>query len=187
MYNIDMDLTQDELNILRKINFIKFNERTKQKVVEVLEGVSPEVFTGLLSKGILFEYEKEGQSLMGIDKNYFSQINKKESLIDKLFEDGFFITEDKREMHQINNELIENQKQEQVKGIKSFDGKLYVITLEKFSEAKPIIEKILTDEMEFELIHEQSGLEKGLCKAVLEVIKESGEIIEKSKDVFKRI
>ena len=182
-----MDLTQEEINILRKINFIKFNERTKKKVVEALEGVSPETFTGLLSKGILFEYQKEGADLIGINKNYFSIINKKESLVDKLFEDGFFVTEDKREMHQINNELIEKQKQEQVKGIKSFDNKLYVVTLEKFKEAKPVIEKILTEEKDFIVIHGESGFEKGLCKAVLEIMKENGEIIEKSKEVYKRI
>jgi len=182
-----MDLTQEELNILRKINFIKFDERTKQKVIETLEGVSPEVFTGLLTKGILFEYEKEGIKLMGIDKNYFSAINKKESLVDKLFEEGFFVTEDKREMHQLNNKLIESKKQDQVKGIKSFDEKLYVITLEKFNEAKPIIEKILKEEKDFIVIHSESGFEKGLCKAVLEIMKENGDIIEKSKDVYKMI
>ena len=178
-------LSDDEMSVLRKVNSVKYYERSMHNVMNDLSGSEPNIMKDLFKKRILFEYEKEGSKLVGIDKKFFPYLTEKEtSIVDKLFSQGFIIVEEPALMKKINNQLIESKKAGQVKGIKGFDGKFYIVTMSRFSELKPRVEKILGSEKPLEKIASELSISEDLAKAVLEIMKEDGDIIEKSKDVF---
>ena len=74
-----------------------------------------------------------------------------------------------------------------VKGIKSFDGNYYILTNEKISECVPLVLKQIKTETTFDNILSATQLSKELCRAVIEILKDDGEIIEKEKNVFRKV
>jgi len=179
------ELPEEEMRLLKKIGKLKYYERTRGKIMELLSEEEPNVFEEMLSKGILFEYEKQGKKLIGIDRKFFPLIvSKANPLLEELFEKGFLILENEADANSLNEELKEEGKEDLVRGVRGFDKKYYILTLKKLNEIKPKFEKALESEKIISKIAEKLKTSEEFCQAMLEVMREDGEVIEKKKGVY---
>ena len=180
------DLTEDEKKLLQKLISIRHSDRKTNELKKLITE-SQKAFESLVDKNILFKYQKSGEELIGIDREYYSILTKQQQAkgLEELEAKGYLILEDKKEIYRISKEIEASKKQ--VKGVMGFDKKLYLVTEKKFKEVKKVIEDSLKQESTIKEASKKTRLEEGLIKAMIELMKEEGEIIEKRKGVYKII
>ena len=69
-------------------------------------------------------------------------------------------------------------------GVKGFDGKFYIVTTEYLSKASGLISSVLKEDMDPASIAEATKLDPDGCMAVIRLMAENGDIIEKKRGVF---
>ncbi|MEM0372497.1 MAG: hypothetical protein QXO69_01510, partial [archaeon] len=180
-------LSSEELDALKKIGLIRHYERTADSVGKAIGEKALEL---MMKKKILFKYKKEGKELIGVDKTYFPLITEKKEethpLIEKLFSDGFLIIDDASAATFLTNELMRLDRAGDVRGVRGFDKKFYIVTSDRMRAVAPKIEKALKSEKVLKDVAEAAGVSADLCKAVIEVMKEDGDVVEKKENVFAR-
>ncbi len=188
-------LEEKEVKVLKEIGKIKHWERTPENIKKRLQEDGKKIFNNLLTEGVLFEYEKEGETRIGIDREYFSlatennQTKNKDtpsSLIKKLEEQGYLVIEDEDLVKDLQEELRKKEKAEEVKGVRGFDKKYYIIKKDKLNEVEDEIKDLLDEEKIIHEVSEDLDIEEKLCKAALVVLREDGEVVEKGKNIYKR-
>ncbi len=97
---------------------------------------------------------------------------------------GFLIMQDKREAMMLSEQLGQEIKTGAVFGIKGFDNKFYMVTRKYFTSAQQQISDALKHEMDSASIAATTKLETDGCIAVLRLMSENGDIIEKKKGIF---
>jgi len=86
-------------------------------------------------------------------------------------------------------ELMEQYKEKIATGrlfaVRAFDGKFYFVDSELVeSIGSEIVNAMGNKEMSLEEIAKSCELERGMVKAVVEVLRESGEVLEKRREVY---
>jgi hypothetical protein len=71
-----------------------------------------------------------------------------------------------------------------VVGVKGFDGKFYIVTRSYFNQSQAVVGSILKEDMDAPSIAAMAKLEPEGCLAVLRLMAENGELIEKKRGVF---
>jgi len=180
------ELTIEEKKLLQELVNIKHSDRKTNELKRLIIE-NQEAFEKLVNKKILFKYQKSGEELIGIDREYYSILTKQqqENELEKLEKEGYLILEDKKEIYKISREIEESKKQ--VRGVMGFDKKLYLVSEKKFKEVKNKIEQSLKQEKTIEEASKETNLDKNLIKAVVELLKEQGDLIEKKKGVYQLI
>ena len=97
---------------------------------------------------------------------------------------GYLIVLDKNEARSLSERLNTEMKSGAVLGVKGFDGKFYIVTRSYFNSALAAIGPIFKDEMDGPSIASAAKLDPEGCMAVLRLMAENGEIIEKKRGVF---
>jgi len=97
---------------------------------------------------------------------------------------GYLVVNDRNEERNLSEALAPRMKSGNVLGVKGFDGKLYIVTREYFSKAETRISPALKDDMAVEAIAQACNLESDGCRAVLRIMAENGDVIERRKGVF---
>lgn len=97
---------------------------------------------------------------------------------------GFLVISDKNEARVLSERLNQEMKSGAVVGVKGFDGKFYIVTRTYFSKAQTSISSVLKSDMDADAIALASKLDPEGCKAVLHLMADNGEIIEKRKGIF---
>ncbi|MBI5223330.1 hypothetical protein HY990_02825 [Candidatus Micrarchaeota archaeon] len=97
---------------------------------------------------------------------------------------GFVVIVDKNEARVVSDKLASELKSGHVVGIKGFDGKVYLVTRTYFENGRMSINKILKEDMDVASIAVASKLDVDGASAILHLMAESGEILEKRKGIF---
>ncbi len=191
-------LTEEELKVLKKLNKIRFTERTPKKVKDVLTKEEWEVLKELLKKRVILKmvhgkYEKSG-GVYSISREYYGMLKgvekKKEkdevdALVDVLKRDGFFSTKDQKIAEELAERLNTELELGEVAAVKSFDKTFYFVTNQALASVGDQIRKVLkSGPLTAEEIATKLKKDPTLVKAVLEILRESGEVIEKRKNVY---
>lgn len=69
-------LDADELEVLEKVNSVKYFDRSRENVLKKLENWEIPIFNNLFHKKVLFEYTKKDKKWVGISKEYFQLVIK---------------------------------------------------------------------------------------------------------------
>ena len=177
------ELTADEIEFLKKVNSIKHYNRTYDNVSKILTGQEKKMLDELLKRDVLFEYKREGKKLMGIDKKYLKYVfGEKSELVEALVKDGFLVLEDQNKVKELSDKL--KQEKLNVRGIRGFDKRYYIVSAEKLSEMELKLESVLVKEKMLKTISSELGVAEELCRAVLEILLEDGKVIEKKKNNY---
>jgi len=177
------ELTADEIEFLKKVNSIKYYNRTYDNVSKILTGQEKKMLDELLKRDVLFEYKREGKKLMGIDKKYLKYVfGEKSELVEALVKDGFLVLEDQNKVKELSDKL--KQEKLNVRGIRGFDKRYYIVSAEKLSEMELKLETVLVKEKMLKTISSELGVAEELCRAVLEILLEDGKVIEKKKNNY---
>ena len=185
----EVKLSDEDIGVLKKIGYIRHYERTMKNIDERLNDVEKKICVSLLSKKVLFEYTKRGKRLIGISREYFPYVVGKQKmvsdpLVTKLMDRGYMVLDDYREAMDLNNKLRRARLDNKIRGVRGFDKKYYVITTDKLSEVQSKFSNALKTQKTLEELAGETRLPEELCKAALEVLRESGEIVEKKKEVY---
>jgi hypothetical protein len=97
---------------------------------------------------------------------------------------GFVIIPDKREAMLLSEQLGAQMKTGAIVGVKGFDGKFYIVTREFFTKSQAAINSALKDAMDAPSIASAIKMDPEGCLAVLRLMAENGDIIEKKRGVF---
>ncbi len=176
-----------EKAVLNKLLTIKFEERTWSNIKKKMTEAEIELIKELQKRKLVtwFKNNKYPKGVLNIVDEVYPIIAKqeKEELPDKL-EKGYLVVEDPRRIREISEKYKPYVLKGLMKGMKGFDGKYYLVTVKYLHNAKKKILEALDEEKTLEEIAKKTGLEEEGCKAVLWMMAENGEVMEKRKGIF---
>lgn len=180
------ELGPAELDVLRKINKIRFSQRTKEAIDKALSVEEKKILEKLIKKGVVSFYNKgkyKQRGVYSISRNYYHLITERPT--HQKLEKGYIIVDDPEEANRLIRELRDNIKSGEIVSLRSFDKKYYFVTSDLVnSVGSEIIANLEQGDMTLDELAENCGLEKDMIKAVIEILRESGDIIEKKKGLY---
>jgi hypothetical protein len=193
-------ISEQERAVLRKLLSIRFENRTPAYVGKALSGSELEVLGELERRRLVnvFRGNKYKDGVYNINDSIYPLLSQRAeqaapqahstpgpgSSFSSLGSRGFAIINDKREALALSDQLQSEIKSGSVVGIKGFDGKFYLVTKNYLTDAASAIASVLKDDMDVQAIASAARLEPDGCIAVLRLLAEGGEIIEKKKGIF---
>lgn len=189
----DTGLSETEKEVLRKLLRIRFDKRNPPYVSKVLSQEEMEIIKVLEKKGHvnLFKGKKYRLGVYNINdrtypllKNAPEQPKERHSDLFSLLRTQGYIIIDRKGAFELSQRLRQDMKTGSVIGIKGFDGRFYVVTKEYLEKASAAIASVLKEDMDLASVSEASKLDADGCMAVLRLMAENGDIIEKKRGVF---
>jgi hypothetical protein len=206
-------ISDAERAVLRKLLSIRFENRTPAHVGDSLSEEEKTILDGLEKKGLVnvFRGRKYKDGVYNISDSAYGLIHPKsgqtvqpekaqntsgrkagstdmpqqpQSTFGLLRSRGFVVIQDKRDAMALSEQLGSEMKSGAVVGVKGFDGKFYMVTKSYFNSAQGAIGLALKDAMDAASIASAARLEPDGCLAVLRLMAENGDIIEKKRGVF---
>ncbi len=196
-------LSEAEKAVLRKLLSIRFENRVPAYVGRALTEQEKAVLSGLERRGLVnvFKGKKYVDGVYSIPDSIYPLLSQKDrqaeapqppreapapqvNSIGLLNSRGYIIITDKREAYMLSEQLNGQMKSGAVVGVKGFDNKFYVVTRDYFSASEAKIAQALKEEMDAPSVAAATKLDPEGCIAVLRLMAENGEIIEKKKGVF---
>lgn len=197
--NKSQQMSEKELAILKKLLSIRFENRTPDHVSKSFSDSEQEVLKTLEQKKFvnLFKGRKYVNGVYNVPDSTYSLVQKndaqtkstpvpiiQQSAIVALKSQGFVIFTDKREALALSEKLSNEMRSGDVVGVKGFDGKFYVVTRECLTVIRSKIISVLKKEMDVQSIAAATKTDIDGCTAVLRLMAESGDLVEKKKGIF---
>jgi hypothetical protein len=202
--------TQEELEVLKKLDSIKYEERTpkemekrfskrekeilenliKKKVVEVRKSKGKEVYSIALSVYNRFLLRKKGIRIgkKGEIVKVETKNQETKDIISNLEKEGYIVVSTEEEANELSKILENDIRMGNVIGTRGFDKKYYVVISSFFvKESQKIIELLKNGEATLQEICQKLNFEEQKAKALLTILLEKGEIIEKRKNLFQLV
>jgi hypothetical protein len=187
-------MSDTEKAVLKRLLSIRFEKRTPAYVAKVLSENEGQTLKGLEQKGFVnvFRGRKYVDGVYNIKDSIYPLLTqkrqvKKEQRSDAfslLKSQGFLITNDRQHALRLSQHLGKEMKSGSVIGVRGFDGKFYIVTRDYLSKAQSVISSVLKEDMDAPSIASAAKLELDGCMAVLRLMAERGDIIEKKRGVF---
>ncbi len=210
-----LDLTKEELDVLKKLDTLKYGQRTKENVRKIMDAEENRTLQGLLKRNIVSLYKKEGESeeKYGITKSVYDkflfgrrlqkstemrakQTKEEPSWVVKLKEhnkyaealesNGYLVLQTHEEASELSTLMEESIRLGLIVGTRAFDRKFYV-ALKRFvtQNTARIMSIIQTKSVPVPEISQSMGMEDDAARTILHILAESGEVTEVKKDVFR--
>ena len=201
-------INEMEKAVLRKLLSIRFENRVPAYVNKALSEPEKAVLHALEGKGLVnvFKGRKYVEGVYNINDSIYPLLAQKGepargrdeaqprvpqaaqqsqgNTLGILNSKGFIIISDKREAMMLSEQLNGQMKSGAVVGVKGFDGKFYIVTRDYFSSSQAKVVQVLKEEMDAPSVASAAKLDPEGCMAVLRLMAENGEIIEKKRGVF---
>ncbi len=197
-----IDLSDEEIQLLKKLNSIRFSDRTGDNMQKRLDKKELKVLDGLVKRGVVLhikhgKYSSHG-GVYSISREYFKAINemvstKRETpdrirvLLDGLAKNGFIILDDQGLAEEFALALSSEMRDGDVTAIKTFDKKIVFVSSELVNKLGDRVVDILKRSkrgMGIQTIASKLGADPDAIRAVIEILREAGDILEKRKGVY---
>lgn len=207
------DLSPEEVAVLKKLDSLRYNTRTKENVVKMLNSNEKTLLKGMMKKKAvtLFAKEKGKEPLFGISKPVYDRfimrktqattikssqpitigtpkarqpIGENENV--KLLESqGFIVLQSEAEASSLSLSLEESVRRGMVLGTRAFNRKFYIVLRTYFDQHGSKIMKILKNGvMKADEVAVEAGIDEDGARAILYLLAESGDVTEKRRDSF---
>ncbi|MCL4375496.1 hypothetical protein M1394_01710 [Candidatus Marsarchaeota archaeon] len=206
-------LSQEEINVLKKMDELRYNERTRENVNrrlnqderKILHELEEKKVVNLFSKGnselysisndiynkfLMRKQQKQERALEKVEKRERNEISNLISNIDDdnvraLEKDGFVVLGSESEASLLSTKLEESIRRGFVLGTRAFNKKYY-IALRSFIEKNgpKLVAKMREGKTRIEDLSRDAGISEEGARAVLYFLAESGEVSEKKRDSF---
>jgi hypothetical protein len=200
-------ITPAERGVLRSLLAIRFEKRTPAYVAKELSEADLSVLRELERKGFVnvFRGQKYKEGVYNIRDSIYPLLSAAgqaqaaavaspeavpqhySGVSNLLSTRGFIIINDKNEARSLSEQLASEMKSGAVVGVKGFDGKFYAVTRAYFTKAQAAIVPIMKEPMDADSIAAAAKLEPEGCRAVLRLMAENGDLIEKKRGIFAAI
>jgi len=182
--------TPKETTLIRKLMSIRFSERTKENVDKKLTDEEKKLLERLVKEKAVSFYDKgkyKGRGVYSISKQYYPTTTlphgKEQGTV--YFKD-FLITDDYSKAQNLFRVLDEQLADGTVLAVPGFDKKFYFIKQHVFDDARKKMGKLLSKKTGVTLdeLASKTKLDEQLCKTVIELMRESGDVLEKRKNHY---
>ncbi|MEW6749230.1 MAG: hypothetical protein AB1295_05990 [Candidatus Micrarchaeota archaeon] len=199
-------ISEREKGVLRKLLSIRFENRTPEYVKKTLSGEELAVLNGLEERKLVnvFIGRKYKDGVYNISDKIYPLLSGKAgaaaneeeperrvraaaspaTAVLSLRSQGFVVLPNKREAMTLSELLGDEMKKGGVIGVKGFDGRFYAVTRSYFESSQSSINSVLKEDMDSPSISQAAKLDPEGCMAVLRLMAENGDILEKKKGVF---
>ncbi|RLG19941.1 hypothetical protein DRN67_01320 [Candidatus Micrarchaeota archaeon] len=207
------ELGEKELGVVRKLESVKFSERTPRRISELLSSAEKRVLDGLVENGIikLFRSVKYREGVYNIPKRIYElaravkgekrekmekaeekKQERKPAAVDSddpeqiLEQRGYLIVERERDVKAISDRLYRKVKNGEIMGVRGFDKRFYLARKGFYSALSERIERAMKGKKAQSVreIAEQAKVKEDECAVVLNLMREEGEVLEKKKGVY---
>lgn len=183
-----------EKAVLRKLLSIRFDRRVPANVEKELTQAERLVLKGLEAKGMVnvFKGRKYPDGVYNIKDNVYPILKGKEPAEPQKTQDdspslmnrGFLTLKDKGEAMRLSQKYGSEMKKGDVIGVKGFDGRFYAVTREYLEKSEKAIKEVLKDGMDIASIAQAARMDSEGCSAVMRLMAERGDVLEKKKGIF---
>jgi len=175
-------LSEVELIVLEKLMGVKFAERTKQKVQSVLTDEEQKALERLITKKAVSFYEEgkyKDNGVYSISREYYGLQAKKKPQSD------YMIISDQRTAYETMEQMKESVKKGEWMSVRGFDEKYYFVSREAFDRVgSKVVAALKQGDLELKDLPGVCDEGEGICKAVIEILKEAGDVFEKKKGLY---
>jgi antitoxin component of MazEF toxin-antitoxin module len=183
-------LNAEELATLQKIADVRFAERTQEAVAKILSPAEARVLKRLEEKGAVHVYDGgqyKDRPVYSIAKAFYGLLGKAsqpapaETMAGKKFE----ILANPNDARAFLAKADADIKSGSLVVVRGFDKKYYVTTRDAVdSEGSKMIAALRKKAMRVEDLAAECNADVGLARTVLEVLRESGDVIEKKRGEY---
>ncbi|MFC2174881.1 hypothetical protein ACFLQ2_03345 [archaeon] len=181
-------VSSDELAVLKKLNEIKFAQRTKDTVRNALSDPEQKTLGRLVKKGAVQFYEGgkyKDNGVYSISRDHYSFLASGEKPAKSPLGQQKYLAIDSLDRAKDVLSKLENEvKNGEVVSVRGFDKKVYITTSDAVETVGAKITSALDKEKTLPEIVSACGEEEGLVRTVIEVLRESGDVIEKREGVY---
>ena len=174
--HVNKTLTESELAVLKDLEKRRLvNVFIGRKYKDGVYNINDKIYPLLSQKAGTPEKAQERRPRMG---------SSPDTAVLSLKSHGFVVIPNKREALLLSEKLGSDMKKGGVIGVKGFDGKFYAVTRNYFTASQSSINSVLKEDMDSPSIASAAKLDPEGCMAVLRLMAENGDIIEKKKGIF---
>lgn len=188
-------LSPFESKVLGKLAGIKFDQRVPFYISKEFSRQEREALLSLEKKGAVtfIKSKKYPGGVYSIQSEFYPQAQQKKGaepersgsdLEKQLFRDGYVVVQDVRTAQSLSD-MLQRQKGA-VTGVKGFDGKYYVVTRAHMERVRRVLARWRGEFVDPKALGAKFGIHPDAVKAVLKILSEGGEYIEKG-EVFVRV
>ncbi len=208
------NLTLPEIKVLRKLDTLRYADRTAAKVGGILSEQEKRILEGLMGKRVVWifkgaysidrgVYEK---FLMGTRARQEQQkpkmpeagseeapvaeapllpVKVENENIERLEKEGFVVLQTQPEAMSLSAVLEDSIRSGKVLGIRAFNKKFYIVLRSFFDKnSGKVIKELKQGPSKVEDVAKSAGLDEDGVRAMLYLLSEQGDVSERRKDVF---
>ncbi len=177
-------ITDAEKAVLKKMLAVKFELRTPPNIQKQLTPEERQTLENLVQKNMInvFKSKKYPEGVYNVRDSVYGML--KETPGQPRETPDYFITSDQKEAYFFSQNAKKAGHDKEIIAVKGFDGRFYAVTKKYLQRVQPVIKDALTSETELSKVAKKAGLEPEAVRAVLTILSERGEVIEKRRDTF---
>jgi len=211
------EINGDELAVLKKLDMLRYSERTQEKITGILNGDEKQVLQRLIKRGFVLLYKKGSEPpKYSIQKKVYDafmwrkkpqpdkrteqlfkevertgtvvDLGKTDGWINELQSKGYLVLTNEAEASNLSAALEESIRNGLVVGTRAFNKKFYIMLKSFVNKNAPKIFEVLGKKTaRVDEISRLSKLEENAVRAILYILAEGGEVSEVKKDLFKTV
>jgi len=204
--NASAVLGEKELAVLKKLESIKFEQRTPKKVEEMMNDAERKILASLISNKIItfFKSAKYKDGVYNIPQNIYKIAKgiggEKEKIPEAVPHSrpvpsdpeealelvGYVIVEREGEAKELSERLAPQIKKGEIMGVRGFDKRFYLARKGFYVSSSERISKAMRGGKDkgVEEIAKEAKLKPDECEAVLNIMREEGEVVEKKRGTY---
>lgn len=208
--------SQEEISVLRKIDMIRYENRTQENTMKILDEQEKRVFQRLIANGTVKKFKgKEGKDLYSISKMIYdrfvmrkpqaagaqeraasqprvqpavkSAAGPEDQDISELQKNGYLVLQTEAEASRVSLLLEQSIRHGQVLGTRSFNKnrEFYILLRSYFDmHAQGMLRKLREKGYRVQDLAKELGISEEGARGVLYLLAESGDVMEKKKELF---
>jgi hypothetical protein len=199
-------ISSEELSVLKKINTIRYSDRTRENVMKLLSEHESKILQKLILNGSILPFKKNSKELYSISKNVYELLKpvklqetqtvsiQKSSPIQPYLEDdnvklletnGFIVLQTEAEASRLSLSLEQSIRHGQILGTRGFNKKFYIVMRSFFDRyGQLILKKLRERPYRIQDLSKEISINEDGARSILYLLSENGDISEKKKDVF---
>ena len=203
--------SQEELSVLRKLDTIRYENRTQDSILKILNESERKTFQKLIANSAVGKFKgKDGKDHYSIPKSIYDrflmrkrppakeepynfvvpraapQSGQDESIAD-LQKNGFLVLQTEAEASKVSLLLEQSIRHGQVLGTRSFskNREFYILSRTYFDKyAQSILKKLRERSYKLADISKELGMDEEGARGILCILSESGDVMERKKELF---
>ncbi len=206
-----VEVTQDEVKVLKKLDTLRYANRTPSNVAKLLNEGEKKTLQGLINKKVVWLFKAKGS--YSISKDVYDKFlmrktaqptapAKKEVVeepqkmvilpvktananVDKLETDGYIVLPTEAEASSLSLSVEDSIRSGKVLGIRAFNKKFYIVLRAFFDKnSDKVIKELKSGPKKVDEMVKSTGLKEDGIRSMLYLLSEQGDVSERRKDVF---